>query len=191
MTPIENPAELDISTRFETERMVLVAHDLSTAQAMNDAVRESHKELSAWMPWAKNVQTIEQTRAHIRQMMADFILGKTFAYSLTDKATGAYMGNVGVHPRDWSVPSFEIGYWINTRFAGQGYTSEAVRLLTDYFVETVGAKRMLIRCDTRNRASAGVARKCGYTLEGVQHNYGRDNNGDLMHMEHHALIPDA
>ena len=33
MTPVENPAELDIPTRFETERLVLVAHDLSVAQA--------------------------------------------------------------------------------------------------------------------------------------------------------------
>ena len=42
-----------------------------------------------------------------------------------------------------------------------GYMAAAVRLLTDYALNTLGAKRVVIRCDERNTRSANVARRLG------------------------------
>jgi RimJ/RimL family protein N-acetyltransferase len=75
------------------------------------------------------------------------------------------------------VPKFEIGYWCRTRFSKQGYTTEAVRGIAAFAFEALGAKRMEIRCDLRNRPSARVAERAGSHLEGELRNdaLGTDN----------------
>lgn len=189
MIPIENPILLDIPEQFETERLILRIPGDDNAEAMNAAIRESQGELRPWMPWAKEPQTLPQTVAYIRRAQGQFMLRTDFAYCLLRKDDGYYLGNCGVHARDWDVPSFEIGYWLRTSEAGKGYMSEAVGMLSDYFMREVGAERMLIRCDSRNKASAAVAMKCGYEWEGTQHNVHRDNDGNLFDMQHYVWLP--
>ena len=68
---------------------------------------------------------------------------------------------------DWSVPRFEIGYWIRPEAAGQGHVSEAVGLLAALAFDRLAARRVEIRCDSRNLKSRAVAERCGFVLEGV------------------------
>lgn len=189
MPGIANPSTLEVAERLETDRLILRAHQLTDLPAMHAAVEASHTELNEWMPWARNEgpQSIAETEGYIRRTMADFILRQMFGYSMLLKADARYVGNIGVHPKKWHVPSFEIGYWLNSADAGQGYMSEAAQCLTDYFIQTIGARRMVIRCNSRNRASAKVALKCGYTLEGVSRNNTRDNRGELVDMESYSI----
>jgi ribosomal-protein-serine acetyltransferase len=187
---IENPILLDIPDRFETDRLILQVHTLEIAEAMHEASHESYNELRPWMPWSKTKQSLDEIRAFIRRSQAGFLLRKDFPYSLLGKDDGRYIGNCGVHSHDWDVPSFEIGYWLRTSEAGKGYMTEAVQTLTRYFMDEVGANRMLIRCDTRNKASAAVAQRCGYWLEGTAHNFNRDNDGNLVDMLTFVLTPD-
>ncbi|MBV9469276.1 MAG: GNAT family N-acetyltransferase, partial [Abitibacteriaceae bacterium] len=82
------------------------------------------------------------------------------------KGTDIFVGGSGLHPRDWAVPSFEIGYWCRKKFQGQGYITEAVHGITRFGFETMGAQRIMIRCDSRNTRSRSVAERAGYQLEG-------------------------
>ena len=86
------------------------------------------------------------------------------------KGTGTLVGGSGLHRIDWAVPKFEIGYWSRTRFAGQGYITEAVRGITVFALDHLGASRIEIRCDSLNRGSARVAERCGFRLEGELRN---------------------
>jgi len=193
MPGIDNPLTLNIPERFETERLILRAHSLDDLKAMHNALEASHKELNQWMPFAAGdtPQSIADTEGFIRRAMADFIMRRMFGYSLLSREDEHYIGNIGVHVKKLHVPNFEIGYWLDTREAGNGYMTEAAQCLTDYFINTVGARRMMIMCDSRNRASASVALKCGYTLEGVSKHDSRDNRGELVDMELYSIaVPD-
>ena len=77
------------------------------------------------------------------------------------------VGSSGLHRINWAVPKVEIGYWVRTPYAGQGYITEAVAALTDFAFTTLAAHRVEIRCDARNERSAAVARRSGFTLEGI------------------------
>lgn len=59
-----------------------------------------------------------------------------------------------------------IGYWIDKNFAGRGYTTEAVKLLTDYGFGALGLHRIEINIRPENAASIRVAEKAGYHFEG-------------------------
>ncbi len=62
----------------------------------------------------------------------------------------------------------EIGYWIDHRFAGRGFGTEAAGLLTDVALALPGVTRTEIHCDVANQASAAIPRKLGYQLDRVE-----------------------
>ena len=95
------------------------------------------------------------------------------------KSDGMYVGGSGLHRMDWSVPCFEIGYWVRVSLEGQGYISEAVNGITQFAFNQLSAERLEIRCDARNTRSASVAQRAGYTLEGTLRHDSRDPQGNL------------
>jgi hypothetical protein len=60
---------------------------------------------------------------------------------------------------------------VRRRFSGQGYITEAMRGITHFAFETLGARRMEIRCDARNVRSIAVAERSGYALEATLHRH--------------------
>lgn len=64
-----------------------------------------------------------------------------------------------------------IGYWIDQRFANRGYTTRAVRELTNFAFSQMQLHRIEINLRPENVASRKVAEKSGYTLEGIRLRY--------------------
>jgi RimJ/RimL family protein N-acetyltransferase len=91
---------------------------------------------------------------------------------------------------DWEVPKFEIGYWCRTRFTGHGYTTEAVRGITAFAFEALGARRVEIRCDSRNLPSARVAERAGFRLEGELRNNEIATDRGLRDTLIYAMVPE-
>jgi [ribosomal protein S5]-alanine N-acetyltransferase len=69
-----------------------------------------------------------------------------------------------------------VGYWdawelsyrlYDDRFAGRGYTTEAVQLMVDYLFATKHPSRIQLVIVPENLASRRIADKCGFTLEGT------------------------
>ena len=168
-----------IPNRFETQRMILRPPLAGDGRALNDAIRESYESLSRWMPWARNMPAIADSEQWARENAAKYRKHEDFPILLFDKATDELIGASGVHPRDWYVPKFEIGYWVRASREGQGYVTEAVIALTTFAFEQLGAARMDIRCDARNMRSAAVARRAGYGLEATLRRDMRANDDTL------------
>jgi len=64
--------------------------------------------------------------------------------------------------------AFELSYQLyGDRFAGRGYTTEAVQLLVDYLFASKKQHRIHLVIVPENAASVRVAEKCGFVLEGT------------------------
>ncbi len=64
--------------------------------------------------------------------------------------------------------AWELSYQLyDTRFAGKGYTTEAVQLMVDYLFGAKKPERIQLAIAPANTASRRVADKCGFTLEGT------------------------
>jgi RimJ/RimL family protein N-acetyltransferase len=64
--------------------------------------------------------------------------------------------------------AFELSYQVyDDRFAGQGFTTEAVQLMVDYLFGAKKEHRIHLVIVPGNAASRRVAEKCGFTLEGT------------------------
>jgi RimJ/RimL family protein N-acetyltransferase len=170
----------DFPARIETPRLTLRAPQPGDGQENYTAIAETLEELQPWMPWACEALSPETQEAVMRRAHADFLARTDLMLLMVSRDTGAMIGSTGLHNIDWRVPKFEIGYWLRKGYTGQGYMTETVSALAAFAFETLGAQRVEIRCDERNRRSAAVAHRCGFGLEGVLRNDGRHHQtGEL------------
>lgn len=72
---------------------------------------------------------------------------------------------------------------------GQGYVTEAVRLLSTYVLNELDAQRVEISCDARNTRSIRVAERVGFVQEGRLRNVWRYADGTLADEVVYALTP--
>lgn len=107
------------------------------------------------------------------------------------KGTDTLAGSSGLHRIGWSVPRVEIGYWRRTSFAGHGYITEAVRGITAFAFDSLGAGRVEIRCDPLYHRSVRVAERAGFRLEGGLRNFERSPGGGLRNTLIFAMLPEG
>lgn len=186
------PILKDFPEQFETERLLIRAPRPDDAEEVNQAIIESIDELRPWMSWAKEKPTLSQTAENMRRAHGKFVLREDLMYLITFKQPDSRSGKLlvgcsGLHRIDWEIPCFEIGYWVRSCFAGNGYITEAVRGLTDFAFEQLGARRVFIKCDERNKPSAAVAERAGFRLEGIHHCDNRDHFGVLRNTIYYAI----
>ena len=72
------------------------------------------------MPWAREVPSVEDSEAYSRQAQAALLTRTDLTLRKLRHSDGLMVGLIGLHPRNWDVPSFEIGYWCRTSLCGQG-----------------------------------------------------------------------
>ena len=185
-----NPVLMDIPESFDTERLTLRAPRFGDGAVLRAAVIENIEHLRPWMPWAREIPTPEAEEELVRRGRARYLLREDLWLFIWLKGTETLIGGTGLHRINWEVPCFEIGYWIGKRYEGQGYVTETVRGLTDIAFVRLNAERVEIRCDPNNTRSAAVARRAGYTLEGVLRHNAREPDGTLRDTLVFALIRD-
>jgi RimJ/RimL family protein N-acetyltransferase len=139
-------------------------------KAVYESIQASIQELRPWLPFARNDQSEEQTEINIRQAHAKFLKREDMRLLIFHKFSGQFIGASGLHNPNWKVRSFEIGYWIDSRFSGQGYMTEAVQGIAAFAFQELQANRVEIRCDRLNVRSRAVPERLGFALEGILRN---------------------
>ncbi|MDD3301841.1 MAG: GNAT family protein [Patescibacteria group bacterium] len=134
------------------------------AQKMFEVIIDNRQHLRPWFPWEKSTKKVEDSLKFLFATEEKINQGKAADYGiyLQDK----YVGSIGIFDLDKEKKSGEIGYWLSAKFVRKGYMSEAVGLLEKEFFTNNNLNRIQIKCDEKNVASMGVAKKCGYSLEG-------------------------
>ncbi|WJY27147.1 GNAT family N-acetyltransferase [Sporosarcina trichiuri] len=167
----------DFPDRFESDRLLIRMPHVEDVSDVNNAVLQSFSSLKEWMDWAQHTPSLAETEKVTRQAVADFITKKDLRFHLFDKETGEFAGSSGLHRIDWSVPKFEVGYWLAEGFTGKGLMTEAAGRITQFAFEELGAKRVEIRCDEQNKKSRAIAERLGFELEAILKNDARAADG--------------
>lgn len=158
---------------IKTERLILRPPMVGDEKPLNEAINRSLPELQRWMPWAKDPSiepTIHYVKDSIKSWGSD--MPRDFPMVVIHKESHKLIGASGFNDRSKpEVPLFEIGYWIETAFTGQGFATEFVQALTHFAFESFKAARVQIVTQVGNTASRRVAEKCGFFLEATLKNY--------------------
>lgn len=112
---------------------------------------------------------------------------------ITDPPGGGLYGAVGL-TIDWRDAQAEVGYWLHRGARGKGLVTRAVAELCR-FGFGLGVGRILLRASAANPASAAVADRLGFTLEGTSRKAAIDGPaGDLtaprVDMLEYGLLPE-
>lgn len=175
----QSPILRELPLPILTPRLLLRDPRPGDGAEQNAAVLESFAELTPWMAWARTPPTLDDSEDYVRRCAASWLLRSELPLLGLDRATGALALSTGLHRIDWDVPSFEIGYWVRTAFAGRGLVTEAVNALTRYAFAALGAARVEIRCDPDNARSVAVMDRLGFTREGILRRETRTPDGRL------------
>ncbi len=79
---------------------------------------------------------------------------------------GVFVAQIYIGVVNWTLPEFEIGYFVDVAHEGQGYVTEAVQGTLHVLFEDLQAHRVRLRCSDANPRSARVAERCGFLREG-------------------------
>ncbi len=158
---------------IETKRLIVRTPKLGDEKPLNQAINDSLSELQRWMPWASDPSigpTIQFVKSGIEtwknEHQKDFPM--VIVYKESQKIIGASGYNDRSNPL---IPFYEIGYWLTTKYTGQGLATELVSALTRYAFEGLHAARVQVITQAENSRSARVVEKCGFLLEARLQNY--------------------
>ncbi|NER79953.1 MAG: GNAT family N-acetyltransferase [Leptolyngbya sp. SIO1D8] len=135
--------------KSDIARLVLLANNKNVSRYLIDTFPYPYTDKDAeW--WLETGNTASNTVTKVIQQNDEFV------------------GSVGITPQiGWRQHVAEIGYWIGEAYWGQGITTEALRLMTDDALFSLGYHKLFAPVLGPNKASMRVLEKCGYELEGI------------------------
>lgn len=130
-------------------------------------VNASLAHLGPWMDWADGEDDPAEAEVRVRQFAGRYLAREDFVLSIWQG--DELVGGTGFHPRWGSLAHgiAEVGMWIAASHANRGLGTRVLTALTAWgFSDAWGWRQLLWLCDRQNVASARVAEKAGYLLEG-------------------------
>lgn len=100
-------------------------------------------------------------------------------FSIFEKESNIVIGAIGLIIVDKDIPYFETGYWLRTSSVGNGYITEAVKLVEEYAFKELKAKRVEIKTSDKNVKSYSAAERSGYLYEGKLINHRKLPSGEI------------
>ena len=153
---------------LETERLILRRFNRRDVAPLEDAVRASLVDLHEWLPWAHMDYTHDDAVAFVRDSISARKEAKAFDYAIRSRDNlERHLGNISIWQTSRSGKIGEIGYWIRTDEARQGYATEGTRAMIRVGFQSMGLHKVTLRIAVGNRGSERVAEKLGFAHEGV------------------------
>ncbi len=117
------------------------------------------------MRWYPRPCTEDEVRMWIERQMGRYPEGSGLL-GLVEKQTGRLIGDCGsVWQEVEGRMELEIGYHVNRERWGQGFATEAARVVMDYAFQRFDVDRVVSMIRPENTASRRVAEKNGLTLD--------------------------
>ena len=189
-----DPLLLDLPAAIATERLDLRPPRTGDGALLLPALQESLPQLRrflASLPWVAGEQTAESAERWCRNAQANFLARKDLPFLIFERGSGALVGACGLHRTVFETPKTEVGYWVRSSRAGQGFVTEAVHGLCGYAFTHLKAVRVELAVDEENVASRRVADRCGFQLEGTLRSERRAPDGTLRNTCIYARVPTA
>ena len=154
---------------FETNQLIIRPYKTSDAEAVQKTISNYQIYRTTYgLPYPCDVKYVKMW---IKNVLSSATANKSYEYAIINKATGAYMGNVGLINIDSTSKKCDISYFIDPLYCNNGIATEAGAVMIKYAFEQLGMLRVGGMCMEINPASARVMEKLRMTYEGTLRNY--------------------
>jgi RimJ/RimL family protein N-acetyltransferase len=159
---------LELPERLETERLLVRPYSAGDGKAYFDVCLRNRDHLipfEAGNP-ALGVQTVQDAEILVREFANDWAARQAFFFGAWTLSTHEFVAQIYVGPVSWTLPEFEIGYFVDQAHQGKGFVTEAMRAVLDFCFVHLHAHRLRLGCNEVNVRSWRVAEHCGFQREG-------------------------
>lgn len=157
-----------IPTRLDTTRLIIRRYAEGDGQGLflllernsNRAfLRENVEEISS-------IETEEEAEITVRKRSAEWAAHCRFVMGIWLKGEDRYVGEIWIEPKNWEVPSFEIGWFLDQGYQGRGIATEAVQRSLEFLFNNLNAHKVIAITRDTNLKSIRLIEKLGFHKEG-------------------------
>jgi RimJ/RimL family protein N-acetyltransferase len=133
---------------------------------LNRATVSSYEHLQEFMEWARPDTSVEDSEGYVRHSRARWLLGEEWNLGVWRGERLVAGSGFMLRGQPLDHGTVEIGMWVRADEAGRGLGTRVLRAMVDWADADWPVHKLTWHCDSRNLASARVAEKCGFQLEG-------------------------
>jgi RimJ/RimL family protein N-acetyltransferase len=154
------------ASQMISPRLVVRGYRPADAEAVWHAIEESRPSLARWVPDIARRQTPAEVRAGLEFLASQRERGQGLVFGLWERASGGFLGEVGLYQLDWDRRSAEVGYWLRETARGRGYAAEALELVCGQARGSLELRHVEAHIAPDNVASRRVAERQGFRIVG-------------------------
>ena len=165
---------LDIPSKLETIRLVIRKYKKGDGESLLKLLESNNNReyLVDHITEASTINTQKEAEIRIRQFIASWVARERFVMGLWLKTSDTYIGQIWIEPKKWEVPSFELGWYLDRTYQGQGIATEAAKRSIDFLFADFQAHKIIVLTRDDNVRSYKLAERCGFTKEGHFRDHG-------------------
>jgi ribosomal-protein-serine acetyltransferase len=146
-------------------------------EEVNKATVASYEHLRRFMAWPSPDATVEDSEGYVRQSRARWLLGEQWDVGVWRGGRLVAGSGFMIRGRPLEHGVGEIGMWVRADEAGRGLGTRVLRAMVDWADADWPFHKLTWHCESGNLASARVAEKCGFQLEGRLRENGPNASG--------------
>lgn len=122
--------------------------------------------------WTMDALTQNFFTRRMQRHARDWSEDRAYCFLIFDKHMDRLIGGINLnHICRGAAQNASLGYWVDIAYEGQGYMSEAGRLIIDYAFETLKLHRINAACLPGNERSNALLSRLGFEEEGYARKY--------------------
>jgi len=158
----------EIPTLLDNERLVVRKYAEGDGQELflllerngnREFLRENVEEIAS-------IKTQEEAEIWVRKRSAEWVSRDRFVMGIWLKSENKYVGQVWIEPKNWEVPSFEVGWFLDQGYQGRGIATEAVRRSLKLLFGDFKAHKVIAITRDTNIRSIRLIERLGFCREG-------------------------
>lgn len=168
----------------------LIPRTMAISEAYHELTMANRQRLARWEPWAARRTDLAGTRDYLKAGARAWLDGAALPTAIAVPAGAGWrlVGSAGLRINKYSKVG-GVGYWIDDAFEGRGLVSRAVAALLDQAFGPLALGRVALHAQVENNRSRAVARRLGFTEEGVHRAAIAFDDGDRRDEVVYAMLP--
>ena len=170
---------------LETERLLL--RPFTPADA-DSCIKNWASDPEIYRYMSQCAQTKEEVEEWLSGAKEAYASPETYYWAVVEKERDEVIGEIFVDDFGLRNSWCELDWKVGKTFWGQGYTTEASKIIVDYLIRDVGFHRVQAKCCVENPASERVMQKIGMIKDGVLRGYFCDKDGRFCDVVMYAIL---
>ena len=153
---------MDKDLIIETERLILRSWKLEDAEDVVEGLNNIN--VSKWLAGAPYPYTLEDAKKFINKSIED----KLYNFAIVLKSENKVIGGTQLTNISYLHGTAGGGLWLNEKYQGKGYGTEAFGARIKFAFEVLGLRRLENGYFKDNIRSHKMQLRCGYKDEGIR-----------------------